>query len=409
MERFVGYRGESIVSIGDQRSSGSILVGAELSSISNQELINDFLVKNGKIVHRKPKLNNSEIRIAVIGVWKIQCGISTYTEYLVDELSKLVKECKVFAEISDTEDGVHRCWKRGEPLSGLIKAVNDYDPDIVMIQHEYGIFPDAKYWLSLVAGLKCSRIFTALHSVYRHKDKAVCEAVIPNIIVHTDIAKEVLVNEKKVAAKISVIPHGCLPPTDQSKLWNIYRSKHTFMQFGFGFEYKGWENSIATCAELKKRYKDVFFTGVFSESSFSKNLHDKYYQKLQLLIDELDVRDNVAIIRGFQSEEILDCILRTNNCMVLPYVDNKEHQVFAVTGAARLAMRSGIPVVTSSVPFFYDLKGICPQADTPQDLAVEIEKIWQNPGDQVKRQNEFLLTNSWKNIASKYLETMSGD
>ena len=249
-------------------------------------------------------------------------------------------------------------------------------------------------------------MYVALHSVYRHKDKTVCEAVIPNIIVHTDLARDVLVNEKKVNGKISVIPHGCLPLADQSKLWNIYKTPHTFMQFGFGFEYKGWENSLKACAELKKKYPDVFFTGVFSESKFSKGFHDRYFDRLQELIEQLGIRQNVAILRGFQSDEVLESMFRLNKCLALPYVDGGEHQVLAVTGAARVGMRYGIPVVTSDVPFFSDLKGICPQSNNLTQLIENIEKAWTDNGDQVIRQNEFLIKNSWKAVADMYLGVM---
>jgi glycosyltransferase involved in cell wall biosynthesis len=250
-------------------------------------------------------------------------------------------------------------------------------------------------------------VYTALHSVYRHKDKTVCEAVVPNIIVHTDLARDALVNEKKVAGKIHIIPHGCLEPKDQEPLWNIYKTDHTFMQFGFGFEYKGWETSLEVCAELKKKYPDVFFTGVFSESKFSKGFHDRYFDRLQSLIDKLDIRQNVAFLRGFQSEEVLESLFRLNRCLLLPYVDGGDHQVLAVTGAARVAMRSGIPVVTSKVPFFSDLKGVCPQADSVHGFESCIEDAWRDSKEQVIKQNEFLVKNSWQNVAQMYLKAFT--
>lgn len=406
MERYFGYSGSRIIWVGSSKSDGQ-KVPDELSKLSNQFLIDNFRVKNGELISRLPKNEISKLKIAFVGVHKIQCGISTYSEYLIPEIAKHISDYKIFAENDPSatdEDKVVRCWKRGDSLSNLSRLINEYDPDIVMVQHEYGIFPDAKYWMSFLTSIKYARVYVALHSVYRHKDKSVCEAVIPNIIVHTDAAKNVLKNEKQVNANIHVIPHGCLSPTEQSKLWNIYKTSHTFMQFGFGFEYKGWENSLSACAELKKKYADVFFTGIFSESSFNKAFHNQYYERLQLMIDDLDIRENVSLIRGFQSDTILESFFRLNGCLVLPYVSNGDHQVFAVTGAARVAMRYGIPVITSDVPFFSDLVGICPQVTNPTDLSIEIEKSWNGSANQVKSQNEFLIRNSWSNVAQLYLK-----
>jgi glycosyltransferase involved in cell wall biosynthesis len=226
------------------------------------------------------------------------------------------------------------------------------------------------------------------------------------MIVHTDLAKKVL-RQKGIKGSVDVIPHGCVPNEQKPRLWNLYRSPHTFMQFGFGFEYKGWENALRACAVLRQKYPDVFFTGLFSESPFSLNLHEKYFLRLQDLIAELGIAENVSLIRGFQSEEVLDSFFRLNRCAVFPYLDNGEHTVYGVTGAARVAMSHGIPVVTSSVPFFYDLRGTCPQADTPETLADEIEKAWADPTPHVNRQDEFLEANSWSCVARQYVKAMT--
>lgn len=408
MERYFGSSGSRIVWVGNKGCG--LKVPDHLLSVSDRDLMEHYrATKDGELVPRTLNKQSHELKIAFVGVWKIPCGISTYTEYLLNEMTKLIGSYKIFAEYSDgsaEEDHVLRCWRRGESLIGLADAINEYDPDVVLVQHEYGMFPDAKRWLSFLTAIRHAKVYVALHSVYLHKDKSICEAVIPNIIVHTDLARDVLVNTKKVSAPVHVVPHGCLLPSEQSKLWNLYWTEHTFMQFGFGFEYKGWENSLLTCAELKKKYPDVFFTGLMSESKYNKEFHDRYYERLQGMVDDLGIRDNVALIRGYQSEEILDSFFRTNKCLLLPYKHNGDHQVFAVTGAARLAMRSGIPVITSDVPFFSDLVDVCPQANTPEKMATAIESAWQDSSAQVLRQNEFLVKNSWENVSKLYLDAI---
>lgn len=406
MERYVGKDRNRIIWVTTTAVENSLQVPKDLADVSDKELIEDYRIIDGEFVSRNLNKEISELKIAFVGVWQIPCGISTYTEYLLPEIAKNIKEYKIFCEEDqsvEASDVVVPCWKRGDSLIKAASKIKEYKPDIVMIQHEYGIFPDARKWLAFLSQLSDERVFVTFHSVYNHEDKLICEAAAKNVIVHTEIAKEALIL-KGVTAPISVIPHGCLTSENKPRLWNLYRSSHTFMQFGFGFEYKGWETSIKTCAILKEKYPDVFFTGLFSESKFSKNLHDRYFTNLMELVEKLGISDNVALIRGFQSDKVLDSFFRINKCAIFPYRDNGVHTVFGVTGAARIAMKSGIPVVTSSVPFFYDLNGVCPKADTPELLAQEVAKAWQNPQAIVEKQNEFLEKTSWEKVALQYLK-----
>src|SRR5574338_4483 len=160
---------------------------------SPQNLVRNFRVRNNQLVPKRKSISGERLKIAMVGVWDIPCGIATYTSFLVDELRKTNNEVQVFAEHNDTDKegaGVVRCWKRGESLKELSRRLKDYDPDVIYIQHEYGIFPDAREWTKFISSIQDFNYHVVLHSVYYHKDKTVCEAICKNIIVHTDIAKK---------------------------------------------------------------------------------------------------------------------------------------------------------------------------------------------------------------------------
>lgn len=354
-----------------------------------------------------------QLKVVLVGVYKIQCGIATYAEQLFPRIARGVADYRIFAEVSENaqeEDKVERCWVRGEPLSELVSRIHSFNPDVVYIEHEFGIFPNARHWLSFMSQLQPYRVFVKQHSIFYHKDKMVCESAVPNIIVHSNIGKKVL-KEKGVASNVFVIPHGCIPCTDSTRLWNLYHSLHTLVQFGFGFEYKGWENALHAVAKLKEKYPQVFFTGLFSESKFNKAYHDNYYHKLAELIKELKIEEHVALIRGYQSDESLDAYLRTNQIAVFPYVRNGEHTVYGVTGAARLAMTAGTPTITSDVPQFDDLEGVCPRPANADELAEEITKLFNSKEgreSQVAKQNQYLVDTSWEAVTKRHLELFSG-
>ena len=415
---FIGYRNKQILFITDTLclpSTNYDVLECDLpKNVSQSYVINNYEIWRNTMVERNAVKPYSQLRVALVGVYKIQCGISTYAESLFPKIASHVLDYRIFAEysenIEDDDDKIIRCWKRGEVLTDLISNIKEFKPDIVYVEHEFGIFPNARYWLSFVSQMQEYRLIVKQHSIFYHKDKLICEAACPEIIVHTQIGKKVL-EEKGVTSKIYVIPHGCTPCVDKTKYWNFYHSQHTIIQFGFGFEYKGWEVALTAISLLKDKFPDLFYTGLFSESKFNSLFHQKYYDKLNNMIKELGIENNVALIRGYQSDASLNAYLRTNQIAIFPYVRNGEHTVYGATGATRVAMSTGIPTIASSVPQFDDMEGIIPRPSDAKELAAEIEVFFENKEvreKQIEKQNKFLLDTSWENITLKHLDLFSG-
>lgn len=426
MARFIGVKNNRICVVSDNLFNNSgldvIEIPPELSHVSPADLLTNCTVRNGKIKCKYSKKPVSQIRLALVGNWKMRCGIATYSENLWPEVAKHVGDFKLFIEKNDITTGdVHQfgdqvlpesqvaeCWKRGESLQTLVKELKDYDPDIIWIQHEFGLWPNASYWLAMMSQLSEYRVIVTMHSIFHHRDKTIVEAAMPEIVAHLEGGRILLKEEKGVSSQVYVIPHGCYK-FDNQRLWNFYKSEKTFMQFGFGFRYKGWENSIRATAILKQKYPDVFFTGLFSESPYAKLDHQIYYNELMNLIGELGVQENVAILRGYQSDEVLDSFLRTNQATIFPYVSHPSHEVFGASGAARMAMSKGLPVVTSSVNHFSDLPTM--KADTPEDIAAALELLFTVPSAREKQlqvQMAYLNENTWEKIGLRYAEIFGG-
>lgn len=422
MTRFVGIKNNHISIISDKnfKCAGvqTIELSPQLENVSAHDLIINYKIRNNKIL---PKISNKPIKeqkVALISNWKMQCGIATYADFLWTEVTKDLGDFKLFIEKNDDptasitqmgdrtlrDDQIISCWKRGESLQNLISEIKKYDPDVVWIQHEFGIWPNAMYWLSMMNQLSDYRVIVTMHSVFHHKDKTICEAAMPEIITHLQGGYEVLKNEKQIPGTVHVIPHGCHPCLDKTKLWNFYKSDKTFMQFGFGFRYKGWENSIRAVALLRDKYPDVFFTGLFSESTFNRADHQIYYDELMVLVEQLGIQENVALIRGFQSDATLDSYLRTNQATIFPYISHPAHEVFGASGAARMAMSKAVPVVTSSVNHFSDLPSI--KADSPEEIATALDILFSSTAakeTQINKQLQYVAENTWENVAKKHI------
>ncbi len=424
MTKFIGANNDGVIKfISDgyiASSSHSILaLPKELESVEESKLLYKYEVRQNKVLPKLGYRNAKSLKVAFVSNFKMVCGISEYFEKLCPEIIKHLGDYKLFVEYNDQpvsqwnklgdqiidDSKIVSCWRRGQSAIELINAIHSYNPDIVLIQMEWGLFYDTKVWLSLLTQLSKYRVIATMHSIYHHRDKMIAEAALKEMVVHLPEAVKVIKEEKQLLSKVYVIPHGCEPCRDGSKLYNILRSPYTFIQQGFAFSYKNFEDSLYATALLKQKFPDVFFTALLSEGKFSKLEHQQYFEKLLALTKQLNIIDNVALIRGFQSDNVLDAFLRVHQVGVFPYKSVVNHKVFGASGASRTSMTKGLPLITSSIPHFSDLPTI--KADTPEAIAQELEKLFLHPKlmqEQVARQNKYLIENSWEKVAQKYVD-----
>lgn len=356
----------------------------------------------------------SNLKVALVCNWNDKCGISTYSGYLAEAMKGKVAELRIFSEKTndqtcEDEAFVDRCWSRGQSLLPLAERILDWKPDFIIIQHEFGIFPNAFRFMQFTEALDKIPYVVVMHSVYEHLDKLVYTETCKNIVVHSQDAKDIL---KKLGntRTIDVIPHGCIEVENTEELWNIMRSPYTIMQFGFGFEYKGVERAISAIGHLKRtdpKFKNIFYFFLWSTNSHNIASHDEYYNKLIALAEEEGVRDNIAILKKYQTDKMLNLYLRLAKMVVFPYVVNGDNKVYGASGAIRIAMAHGKPVVASDSHLFDDLEGVVPRPKNHLELAEVIDSIFsddQARKDIVESGMEYVKTHSWNYAADKYLE-----
>lgn len=368
----------------------------------------------GKKINLTGAKEIKNLRVAFVCNWNDDCGISTYSGYLVEALRKKVKELHVFSERGEdrTDDPpyVTRCWKRGTSLKSLVDRLIEWAPDFIIIQHEFGIFPKATHFLQFLQGIEDIPYVITMHSVYEHLDKAVCTAAVKNMVVHSEQGKQILKKLGNVN-NIFVIPHGCVKfdPAEKTELWNIFQTPYTIVQFGFGFFYKGVDRVLDAIHYLKKsdpKFKDVFYCYLCSDNYHTSVIHAQYYDFLVKKIEELNIHDNAVIIRKFQTEQMIKNYLRTAKIAVFPYVGDPKNMVYGASGAIRIAMACGTPVVASSCHQFDDLEGIVPRPANFAELADEIDEIFSNEyykKEILSKIEKYIDENTWDISADRYL------
>ena len=382
-----------------------------------------------KITHLKGgKRSPNYVKVAFIGNYKADCGISTYNEDLLlhgltnpNNTGEPKVAFHVFAEYAEgsQSEGVDdlswitRCWSRGEhPKIKLIQKIVEFQPDIVHISHEYGIFPQAYYFTALVSVLKSLgiKVVATMHSVYDHTDKVVTENAPDHLIVHTLEAKQCLVKKGIDANKIAVIAHGSPVALNEALLspeWNTWQSEHTIFHAGFLFSYKGHARMMKAVSRLKTDYPDVHYIIQGSENKRNKSEHDSVYDELIRLAKSLGIEHNITINRGFVKTEILLSHIRTVKCCVLPYITHPEHNVRATSGIARLIITTETPLVVSDVHLFDDIKPVVDVARSDEELYLAIKRVFDAGGltpQQKEARISFLNKTSWRNVG---IETLS--
>jgi glycosyltransferase involved in cell wall biosynthesis len=242
-------------------------------------------------------------------------------------------------------------------------------------------------------------------------DKTIFTSVAKNIIVHSNSGKDALENLGHTNNLIRVIPHGCVEFNDVKELWNTFQTPYAIVQFGFGFFYKGVDRAIEAVGILKnkfpEKYKDIFYCYLCSESANAVGTHAEYQNYLESIIEKFNLYDNIAIIRKYNSDEIINNYLRTAKLALFPYVTNPNNIVYGASGAVRVAMANQIPVITSESNMFDDLNNVVPRPNNAEELSKEIDKIFSDhnyKNNLISLNNKYIQENIWEKTADRYLD-----
>ena len=397
----------------DKNNQVNVISTSQFNSINDVvKTDNDVSLYEKIISHNK----DNKIRLAYICNWKQKCGISTYSEFIFEKLKSNIDEYKIFSEHSeniDESENIKYCWTRGTSLKELLKEIKDYKANVVLIQHEWGLFPNATFFMSFIIELKKLNIavLTVLHSVYEHIDKTIPLSILDNVIVHSNEAKNVLI-KMGFKGSVNIISHGCPELNNSKELWNIFQNDYTLFGFGFGFKYKGVDMAIDAIKYLKDndpKFKNILYIYVCSESNSNKGIHNSYYDFLTKKVDDLDLSENVLLIKGFLENDMLDRYLRIVKMVIFPYVSDPDNTVYGASGAIKIAMSYNLPVIASQSHLFDDLNNIVERISNYIELATEIDKIFSNDNYKnslINKTHQYINEHSWEKMAILYLDAI---
>lgn len=397
----------------------AVVVPSELSNITDKELLANYTVRGETLVQKK----SSPKTIVMISDYGINCGIATYTKALCEAMIATGVNLTILAEDAEVtqkdEPHVIRCWHRTENnYSRLLQIVEKIHPDCIYIQHEYGLFPKLDLWNTLLSQLSRWRVVVTLHTVLEHNIpnetikldylcRSLAEASCPEVVVHNPRAPKTL-RSRGFSGRIHLIPHGCqtqkLPKLPCTK-YNMF-SEYSIFQFGFGGRHKGWEFAIETVEKLVSKYPDIIYTGIFN-SSPQTDLNKVYFRDLLSLVRQKKLERNVALLYGYQSEEMLKIFIRSSRIALYPY--QKPHENWASwgsSGAIHLPLSMGLPTIITDFPMFFEFQNRLPVVKTPEEAAQQIDQIFSDKEYEKKLSDlsfEIVNERNWDKVALLYL------
>jgi glycosyltransferase involved in cell wall biosynthesis len=230
------------------------------------------------------------------------------------------------------------------------------DVDVVLLQHEYGIFggPDGEYVLSFARELAQPLVVT-LHTVLSepspHQREVLTElcAEAELVIVMTDTALRLLVGSGACPEeKVRVVAHGAPARIAERAALSAADGRFRLSTFGLISPGKGLETVIEALPAMIERHPEIVYTiAGRTHPDVSRREGERYRLMLERRVLELGLDDNVEFDDRFLSIDELSDLLAATDVFVTPY-GNREQ---IASGALTFAIAAGCAVI--STPYWY--------------------------------------------------------
>ena len=261
--------------------------------------------------------------------------------------------------LSTIEQGVRGDYVRTARMLGRLGV------DVVLLQHEYGIFggADGEYVLSFAEELAQPLVVT-LHTVLSEPTphqlavlSELCERA-ELVIVMTDTAQRLLVECGACPEeKVRVVPHGApsritarasTGTAASSGPYALNASRVMLSTFGLISPGKGLETVIDALPAMIERHPEIVY--VIAGRTHPDVAHregERYRLMLERRVLELDLADHVEFDDRFLSIDELSDLLAATDIFVTPYRNREQ----IASGALTFAVAAGCAVV--STPYWY--------------------------------------------------------
>jgi len=356
-------------------------------------------------------LNNKKVRDTPVPLPEVlfitsypptECGIATYSQDLIRALTNKFKQSFKFS-VCALENNIDR-YK----YSGMVKYTLNTDHEhafhrltqkinanetisLVVLQHEFGFF--AKNEESFVELLEAIHqpvvvVFHTILSGPNNELKANVQSIATaatSVVVMTRSSAQTLQSEYDVdPQKITIISHGThlTPHGNRSDLKAKYglTGKRVLSTFGLLSSGKSIETTLKAMPAIIFEHPDVIFLIIgITHPNVVKNDGERYREKLQSMINDLNLQRHVRFVNRFLPlPELLEYLQTTD---IYLFTSNDPEQ--AVSGTFSYAISSGCPIVSTPIPHAREVlgddAGITFDFENSEQLVQAVNRLLSDP------------------------------
>ena len=366
---------------------------------------------------------NSEITVGILSTFPPQlCGLATFAAALSSALE--ARGDRVTRVALDDGRPPLPCADtrlvKNQSGAAIHAAEVLSDCNVVIIQHEYGIFggEDGDEVLIVLDALTVPSI-VVLHTVpvaptphQRNVLEEVCRKA-SRVVVMTMAAGQRLVDRYDVdASTLSVVPHGATVPSgvgDPTMLAhepNETEQEIRLLTWGLLGPGKGIEHVISAIALLPNLYDRLHYTvaGATHPNVFARE-GNTYRLELMRRTWELGIAGLVSFDETYRDVPTLMRFVASSSAVILPY-DSRDQ---VTSGVLVDAVAAGRPVIATAFPHAVELLSdgagiIVPHGD-PTALATAIRSLTEDPSllkSMAQRAALLSPSLSWTAVAEQY-------
>ncbi len=321
-----------------------------------------------------------------------QCGLATFSSALAQHLRRAGEQVAAVSVVDAYRPGappeVRYQWVRGRaehvaPVAAVLDAT-----DVVVVQHEFGIFggPDGREILDVVRRLR-TPVIVVLHTVLVSPSpgqRAIVEELAARaraVVTMTKAARDRLLRTCVVdAARVHVVPHGAddnRPTLDERRA--VRTGSFRMLSWGLIGPGKGIEWAIDAMAALTDLDVEYHVVGQ-THPKVVEHTGEAYRSALVERARDAGVSDRVRFDDRYLTTVDLNRIVRSADLVLLPY-ESREQVTSGVLVEAVAAVR---PVVSTDFPHARELLGggaglLVPPRD-PVAIATAVRRLVTEPG-----------------------------
>ena len=306
----------------------------------------------------RPARDPQGLRVGIVSTFPpTRCGIARFSSALVSSLAEVAPDLDV--DLVRLIDG-------RPPTSAIGQVGMEIDPnsavsmraaarhlercDLVILQHEYGIFGDndGESILELLDSID-RPLITVIHTVVRSpsdRQRRIMDRLheTSRLVVLSEAARTALVSSHSIPrSEVVVIPHGshwsATPPprgpANRLITWGL---------LGPG---KGLERSIGALVELRDLDPRPQYVIVGrTHPVVARDQGVAYRRRIESMVKDLGVEDMVEFVDRYLADDELYEMVRRSHVVVIPY-DNTDQ---VTSGVVTDAIAAGRPVVATRFP-----------------------------------------------------------